>query len=116
MEAGGEDLPPGLSFQRSFTLLDAVLVQPCSAAAMVFFMPTLVSPSVLLSSLLEETPVLILGPRVIQYMRSLQTLADERTLNPSGSLLPCVRQGNRYSEVLGIRTFGEEVSCLLHFQ
>lgn len=79
-------------------------------------MPTFVCPSVLLSSLLEETLVLILGPRVIQYMRSLQTLADERTLNPSGSLLPCVRQGNRYSEVLGIRTFGEEVSCLLHFQ
>lgn len=73
MEAGGEDLPPGLSFQRSLMLLDAVLVQPCSAAAMVFFMPTSVWSSVLLSFLLEETLLFTLGPRGIQCMRSLQT-------------------------------------------
>lgn len=109
LEAGGEDLPPGLSFQRLLMLL----VQPCSAAAMVFFRPTSVCPSVLRFFLLEENLVLTLGPWVIQCLRSLQTLADERTLNPSGSLLPCVRQGNRYSAVRGIRTLVRRsaVSC-----
>lgn len=56
---------PGLSFQRPLTLLVAVLVQPCPAAVMVYFMLA-IGLVLCFASLLEETIVIILFPSVIQ--------------------------------------------------